>query len=39
MKDVKGKQPWELVMMARRRKTLAICHGCHRNIHDGKYDC
>ncbi|MEQ7801911.1 reverse transcriptase domain-containing protein [Pedobacter sp. ASV1-7] len=36
MKDVKGKQPWELIMMARRRKTLAICHGCHRNIHNGK---
>ncbi|EFK34712.1 MULTISPECIES: reverse transcriptase/maturase family protein [Bacteroidota] len=36
MKDVEGKQPWELVMMARRRKTLAVCHDCHRKIHNGE---
>lgn len=35
MKDVEGKQPWELVMRARRRKTLAVCHDCHWKIHNG----
>lgn len=35
MKDVDGKQPWELVMRARRRKTLAVCHDCHWKIHRG----
>lgn len=35
LKDVTGKEPWKLVMIARRRKTMAVCHGCHRKIHDG----
>ena len=36
MKDVEGKKPWELVMIARRRKTLAVCHDCHWKIHNGE---
>lgn len=35
LKDVTGKEPWKLVMIARRRKTMAVCHSCHRKIHDG----
>lgn len=38
MKDVDGKQPWELIMRARRRKTLAVCHSCHWKIHGSKID-
>lgn len=30
------KQPWEVNMIARRRKTLAVCPSCHKKIHDGK---
>ena len=33
--DLKGKEPWEKLMMARHRKTIALCSKCHRNIHLG----
>ena len=36
--DLKGKSPWEKVMMARRRKSLAVCDNCHQKIHAGRYD-
>lgn len=32
MKDLKGKQQWEIVMIAKKRKTLAVCHDCHVKI-------
>lgn len=32
MKDLKGKQQWEVVMIAKKRKTLAVCHDCHVKI-------
>src|SRR6185437_1407946 len=35
LKDLKGKQDWEKHMIARRRKTLAVCFNCHRKIHYG----
>lgn len=38
LKDLKGKQDWEKHMIARRRKTLAVCFNCHRKIHYGKMD-
>lgn len=38
MKDLKGKQPWEHRMIARKRKTLAVCESCHDKIHAGKLD-
>jgi rRNA maturation endonuclease Nob1 len=38
LKDLKGRQPWEKLMIARRRKTLAVCHSCHQKIHHGKMD-
>ncbi|WP_240315421.1 reverse transcriptase domain-containing protein [Mucilaginibacter pineti] len=38
LKDLKGKQDWEKHMIARRRKTLAVCKKCHRKIHNGKMD-
>lgn len=33
VKNLKGKQKWEMVMIAKRRKTLAVCKGCHHHIH------
>ena len=35
--DIKeGKQPWEKLMIARRRKTLVLCVGCHQKLTNGK---
>jgi len=33
VKNLKGKQHWEIVMIAKRRKTLAVCVDCHVEIH------
>jgi len=38
LKDLKGRQPWEVLMIARNKKTLAVCHSCHQKIHNGKMD-
>jgi hypothetical protein len=36
LKDLEGKESWERHMIARRRKTAAVCQSCHRYIHLGK---
>jgi len=36
LKDVKGKQEWEQIMIARKRKTLILCIECHDLLHAGK---
>ena len=33
--DLSGKENWEKLMIARRRKTLALCENCHKMIHYG----
>ena len=33
LKDLEGKQPWEKFMIARKRKTMAVCECCYRKIH------
>ena len=38
LKDLKGKSDWEVKMIARKRKTLAVCSVCHHKIHAGKLD-
>ena len=38
LKDLKGKKRWEKLMIARRRKTLALCASCHDKLHAGKLD-
>lgn len=39
LRDVrKGKEPWQQLMIALRRKTLAVCKRCHCDIHNGIYD-
>ncbi len=36
LKDLKGKSYWERFMIARNRKTLALCADCHKKLHNGK---
>jgi group II intron reverse transcriptase/maturase len=31
-------QPWEVIMLTRRRKTLVLCRQCHMDVHMGRYD-
>ena len=38
LKELKGKKFWEQFMIARRRKTLALCHKCHVDLHNGRLD-
>ena len=33
VKDLKGKEPWKQAMIAKKRKTLVVCHECHVKIH------
>lgn len=33
LKNISGKSKWEKLMMARRRKTIAVCKPCHKSIH------
>jgi len=33
VKNLKGKEPWERIMIAKRRKTLVVCEKCHVTIH------
>ena len=37
LKDLKGKATWEKHMIARQRKTIAVCFNCHRTMHNGKF--
>lgn len=32
LKNLKGKEQWEKVMISKKRKTLAVCHDCHSKI-------
>jgi group II intron reverse transcriptase/maturase len=34
VKNLKGKALWEQLMIAKRRKTLAVCPDCHKQIHN-----
>ena len=34
VKNLKGKTYWEAMMIAKRRKTLAVCKACHYKIHN-----
>lgn len=34
VKNLKGKQKWEEIMIAKRRKTLVVCKKCHIAIHN-----
>ena len=32
VKNLKGKETWEIAMIAKRRKTLVVCRDCHRKV-------
>lgn len=34
LKDLTGQSEWEVEMLRRRRKTLAVCPYCHHEIHN-----
>jgi hypothetical protein len=34
VKNLRGRLPWERAMIAKRRKTLALCLECHHTIHN-----
>ncbi|MEH7463812.1 reverse transcriptase domain-containing protein [Bacillus thuringiensis] len=38
LKDLKGRKRWEQTMIARNRKTIAMCIKCHHDLHNGKLD-
>ena len=33
VKNLKGKEHWEIIMTAKKRKTIAVCEDCHHKIH------
>lgn len=33
LKNISGKNKWEELMMAPKRKTIAVCKECHKTIH------
>lgn len=35
VKNLKGKEKWERIMIAKNRKTLILCRSCHTKIHKG----
>lgn len=36
VKELQGKELWEQIMIAKRRKTLVVCENCHKLIHGKK---
>ena len=38
LKDLSGRAEWERHMIARKRKTMVLCHSCHVKLHNGKLD-
>lgn len=34
VKNLKGKDFWEIMMIAKKRKTIAVCKECHHKIHN-----
>ena len=38
LKDLSGRKQWEIAMIGRKRKTMALCVHCHDKLHAGKLD-
>lgn len=38
LKDLSGRKQWEIAMIGRKRKTMALCVYCHDKLHAGKLD-
>ena len=39
LKNLKGKEKWEIAMIAKKRKTLIVCKNCHRSVIHKKRVC
>lgn len=38
LKNLKGKEPWEVMMLSKRRKTMVLCYDCHKKIHNQSFE-
>ena len=38
LKNLKGKELWEVMMIAKRRKTMVVCYECHKKIHNQSFE-
>ena len=38
LKDLQVKEDWERHIIARKRKTIALCRSCHKKVHYGSID-
>jgi hypothetical protein len=38
LKNLQGKEDWEKHMIARKRKTIALCRSCHKKVDGGWMD-
>lgn len=38
LKNLKGKEPWEIMMISKRRKTMVLCYECHKKIHNQSFE-
>ena len=38
VENLKGKEPWEVMMIAKRRKTMVVCYECHKKIHNQSFE-
>lgn len=36
VKNLSGKEYWERIMLAKKRKTIVVCKDCHKKIHGKK---
>lgn len=38
IRNLKGKEPWEIMMLSKRRKTMVVCWECHKKIHNQNFE-
>ena len=38
IKNLKGKETWEIMMLSKRRKTMVVCWECHKKIHNQNFE-
>lgn len=38
IKNLKGKEHWEIMMLSKRRKTMVVCWECHKKIHNQNFE-
>ena len=38
IRNLKGKESWEIMMISKRRKTMVVCWECHKKIHNQNFE-